>query len=250
MREIGIDLSQQTAKDVKTYLGKVSFDYVIPVCHKAEGQCPRLFPGALKILPWPFADPAAFVGTEEECLQQFREVRDQIAARLRLWLSSEETPKLTTDSIVLIVCDGNAARSQMAEALLDKMAQERFLVRSGGAHPQDVIHPLAIEVMAEVGLDISAKQPKLTSLFRHEPVKAVICLCAEASEACILNFTGVRQYHWAIPDPAHQPGSTDEKRQAFRQTRDRLQERLAQWLSEQQLEDYTAQPERNEMRCK
>ena len=89
MQEIGIDIRQQTSKDVKTYLGKIRFDYVIPVCQHAEQQCPRLFIGAVCVLPWPFDDPAACEGTEEECLQRFREIRDQIAARIQQWLSAE-----------------------------------------------------------------------------------------------------------------------------------------------------------------
>ncbi len=238
MREVGIDISQQTSKDAKSYLGKVSFDYVIPVCHKAEQQCPRLFLGSSQLLPWPFDDPAACDGTEEECLQRFREIRDQIEARIRHWLSGEETPNLTTDSIVLLVCDGNAARSQMAEGLLEEMAHEHFQVCSAGAHPKDEIHPLAVAVMAEVGMDISLHHPKPIYVFRHEPVKAIICLCVEASESCMV-LNSVRQYHWAIPDPTRAIGSEMEKQQAFRRTRDLLKERLAKWLAEQNIQVYT-----------
>jgi arsenate reductase (thioredoxin) len=86
MQEIGIDISQQSSKNVQTYLGKIRFEYVIPVCHEAEQQCPKLFPGALHVVQWAFDDPAACEGTEAECLQRFREIRDQIASRIHLWL--------------------------------------------------------------------------------------------------------------------------------------------------------------------
>ena len=90
MQEIGIDISEQTSKDVKAFLGNMHFSYVIPVCHHAEEQCPRLFLGAARIVSWPFDDPATCQGSDDECLQRFRDIRDQIAARIRQWLSEVE----------------------------------------------------------------------------------------------------------------------------------------------------------------
>ena len=89
MREIGIDLSGQHSKSVKEYLGKMSFSYLITVCAEAEANCPTTFPGIGQRLSWAFDDPAAVEGSEEEKLQKFREVRDQVAKRIRLWLAEK-----------------------------------------------------------------------------------------------------------------------------------------------------------------
>ncbi|MEW6386156.1 MAG: arsenate reductase ArsC [Thermodesulfobacteriota bacterium] len=88
MAEVGLDLGGQYAKGVKEYLGKINFAYVIIVCARAEKTCPTAFPSVLpQRLFWPFEDPAAFPGTEEEKLAKFRDIRDQIDRRLRQWLS-------------------------------------------------------------------------------------------------------------------------------------------------------------------
>ncbi len=89
LREIGIDTSSHYSKDLNTYIGKVDFGFLITVCAKAEEQCP-FFPGMGQRLHWPFEDPAAFVGPEEDRLEMFREVRDQIDAHIGEWLAELE----------------------------------------------------------------------------------------------------------------------------------------------------------------
>ncbi len=86
MAESGLDLSKQRSKSVVEFLGKMSVAYLIIVCEKIEENCPITFPGFRYRLYWPFEDPVAFVGPEAEKLAKFREVRDQIAARIKLWL--------------------------------------------------------------------------------------------------------------------------------------------------------------------
>jgi arsenate reductase (thioredoxin) len=86
MAEIGCDLSGQRSKDIREYLGKRHFQYLITVCDKAEQNCPRIWPGVTARLHWSFEDPVAFSGTEEEPLAKFREVRDQIEARVRAFV--------------------------------------------------------------------------------------------------------------------------------------------------------------------
>ncbi len=86
MNEIGIDISTQRSKSVQEYLGKLTAHYLIVVCEHVERNCPKLYPGFGERLYWPFDDPAAVEGTEEEQLGAFRRVRDEIAARLREWL--------------------------------------------------------------------------------------------------------------------------------------------------------------------
>jgi len=86
MQELGIDLSGQYSKDVTEYLGKRHFSYLITVCAHAEQNCPRTFLGVGQRLHWAFEDPAAFEGDEQAKLAKFRQVRDQIAARIREWI--------------------------------------------------------------------------------------------------------------------------------------------------------------------
>ncbi|MGZ4851228.1 MAG: arsenate reductase ArsC [Candidatus Bathyarchaeia archaeon] len=85
MKELGYDLRGQHSKDLAQYLGKVHFGIVITVCVKAEEQCPTI-PGVGTRMYWPFEDPAAFQGTEEEKLAKFREIRDKINEKTKAWL--------------------------------------------------------------------------------------------------------------------------------------------------------------------
>lgn len=87
LAEIGIDMAGHSAKDLGTYLGKLHFGYVITVCSNAEERCP-IFPGVSVRLHWPFADPAAVSGSDDEKLAAFREARDQIENRILLWLAT------------------------------------------------------------------------------------------------------------------------------------------------------------------
>jgi len=86
MQESGIDISGQRSTGIKEFLGKMSFGYVIAVCKKAEDRCPVIFPGVRMVLSWPFDDPAAVEGSEEEKLQKFRQVRDEIEAKVKGWI--------------------------------------------------------------------------------------------------------------------------------------------------------------------
>ncbi len=89
MEEIGIDISNQRSKSVSEYLAKVHFRYLITVCDDAEKNCPVVWLGVNQHLHWSLEDPAAFEGTEDEKLAKFRQVRDQIEARIREWLSGQ-----------------------------------------------------------------------------------------------------------------------------------------------------------------
>jgi len=93
MQEVGLDIKDQHAKGVQAYLGKLLVNYLIIVCDSANRSCPRVWPG-LEIrerLFWPFDDPAAAEGSEEERLQKFRQVRDQIAQRIKSWLIEQQS---------------------------------------------------------------------------------------------------------------------------------------------------------------
>ncbi len=88
MHEIGLDISGHKSKSVMDYLGRVHMGTVITVCGNAEANCP-IFPFSTQRLYWPFEDPAAFVGTEEDTVQKFRDIRDQISERLEAWLREQ-----------------------------------------------------------------------------------------------------------------------------------------------------------------
>lgn len=86
MAERGIDVIHRQPKAVGQFLGKLSVRHLIIVCHEAEQNCPRIFPGMMHRFFWPFEDPAACGGSEKEKLEKFREVRDQIDKRIADWL--------------------------------------------------------------------------------------------------------------------------------------------------------------------
>jgi len=88
MEEIGISLAGHRSKSPSEFLGRVPIRYAVMVCERAERECPRIWPFGATVLSWPFEDPAAFAGTEEERLQKFREVRDEIEQRIQEWLTA------------------------------------------------------------------------------------------------------------------------------------------------------------------
>ena len=91
MDEIGISMEGHRSKSLGEFLGKVQVLYAITVCERAEKACPGVWPFTLNRLFWPFDDPAACEGSEEDRLRKFRGVRDQIEAKIREWLISQET---------------------------------------------------------------------------------------------------------------------------------------------------------------
>lgn len=132
---------------------------------------------------------------------------------------------------VLILCTGNSARSQMAEGLLRALDSEHFEVFSAGSRPS-VVNPLAIDVMRELGIDISGQRSKHLNEFRQQPFDYVITVCDQAAETCPVFPGRAQRIHWSFPDPAVIQGSPDERLNAFRTTRDAIEARLKQWLRE------------------
>lgn len=86
MSEVGLSLENQHSKSVNEYLGKMTFAYTVTVCGGAEEKCPRVFLSMGKHLFWPFEDPAALTGTQEEILAGARTIRDQMDRKIRDWL--------------------------------------------------------------------------------------------------------------------------------------------------------------------
>lgn len=131
---------------------------------------------------------------------------------------------------VLILCTGNSARSQMAEGLLRHDGGAVFEVRSAGIRPTEV-RAEAVEVMAEIGVDISRQRPKSVSALDGERFDYVVTVCDQAREACPV-WPGARQVHWSIPDPAAVGGGGEQRLAVFRAARDELRRRLAEFVAE------------------
>ena len=121
---------------------------------------------------------------------------------------------------VLFLCTGNSARSQIAEALLERFSGHRIQARSAGSHPKP-LHPDAVRVMAERGIDISGRRTKHVSRFARTRFDRVITLCDKVREVCP-EFPGHPiAAHWSMPDPA-----AEDSYQAFQRTRDDLEGRI------------------------
>ena len=89
MEEVDIDMKAHRSKHLKEYMGKTMFAYLITVCGHADANCPAVFPGVGKRMHWEFDDPAAFEGTDEERLNVFRRVRDEIREQILVWLREQ-----------------------------------------------------------------------------------------------------------------------------------------------------------------
>ncbi len=131
---------------------------------------------------------------------------------------------------VLFLCTGNSARSQMAEAFLKKYGGEKFESFSAGLEPS-VINPLTVQVMEELGVDMSQHYAKgLDQFLGKEHFGYLITVCSRAEEKCpIFPGMGVRLY-WPLEDPAAFQGSPDEKLAKFRQVRDQVENAVKEWL--------------------
>ena len=130
---------------------------------------------------------------------------------------------------VLFLCTANSARSQIAEGLMKSMGGERWEVKSAGILPS-YVHPLAIRVMDEVGIDISKQNSKSQDQFLKEEFDYIITLCDHAAMACP-NFPGQGiRLHWSIEDPAMAIGTMDERVAVFRRARDEIRTRIERFL--------------------
>ena len=130
---------------------------------------------------------------------------------------------------VLFICTKNSARSQMAEGLVNHDLTGRFQAFSAGTDPSSV-HPLAIEAMREVGIDISRHRSKSMDEFARERFDYVITLCDQANESCPVFFGGTRRLHMGFPDPAAAEGGDEGKRGAFRKVRDQIRKEVEEFL--------------------
>ncbi len=132
---------------------------------------------------------------------------------------------------VLFLCTGNAARSQMAEALLRHLGGIAFDVHSAGTNPKGV-HPLTVRVMAEAGIDVSGQTSKGIDRYASESWDYVITVCDRAAESCPVFPGDAVRLHWPIPDPAAALGVSEEERlAAFRAARAAIAKHVREFLT-------------------
>ncbi len=123
---------------------------------------------------------------------------------------------------VLILCTGNSCRSHLAEGILRAAAGDSLNVQSAGSKPAGYVHPLAIQVMKEIGIDISVHRSKHMDEFLKQPVETVITVCGNADQACPMFPGQMNRYHWGFDDPAHATGTDEAKLAVFRRVRDEI----------------------------
>lgn len=142
-----------------------------------------------------------------------------------LALPMQATAPLSVTGPVLFICTRNSARSQIAEAWLRHLSGGRIITRSAGTAPASV-QPLAIQVMAEAGIDIGYQRAKSIADVIDPPPAVVVTVCDLAREECIATLDAPLCLHWSIPDPVAVTGDESERLAAFRAVRDELRLRV------------------------
>ena len=123
---------------------------------------------------------------------------------------------------VLILCTGNSCRSHLAEGILRAVAGDLVEAQSAGSEPAGYVHPLAVRVMREIGIDISGHRSKHLNEFLQKPVQTVITVCGNTDQACPTFPGEVNRYHWGFDDPGKAGGTEEEKLRVFRRVRDEM----------------------------
>ena len=139
---------------------------------------------------------------------------------------------LVGNPIVLILCTGNSCRSQMAEGFLRKYQGDKFEPHSAGTEPKPEVHPMAVKVMAEVGIDISGQKPKaLNTYLGRAPVKHLLIVCDKANGTCPRIWPGAyTRAYMPFDDPATFEGTEEQTLAEFRRVRDQIGEAMKVWV--------------------
>jgi arsenate reductase (thioredoxin) len=116
---------------------------------------------------------------------------------------------------VLVLCTGNSARSQMAEAVLNQKGRGRFIAESAGSRPAARVNPYAIEALREAGINWRGHQPRGLDDVEQQPWDILITVCDRAREACPYLPSQPVSAHWGMDDPAEVEGDDETRRRAF-----------------------------------
>ena len=135
---------------------------------------------------------------------------------------------------MLFLCTGNSARSQMAQGLVSHFLGDCWEACSAGTAPAGYVHPLAVQAMAELEIDVSLQRSKSVEEFRDVDFDVVITVCDQAARDCPIWLGRGRQQHMGFPDPAAATGSEVERLEAFRQVREGLREKVLPYLEQMQ----------------
>lgn len=127
-----------------------------------------------------------------------------------------------TKPTILILCTGNSCRSHMAEGILRRALGDLADVQSAGSKPAGYVHPKAIQVMQEIGIDLGGHTSKHMNEFLPRKVATVITVCGNADQACPMFPGQVNRYHWGFDDPAHASGTEEHVLNEFRRVRDAI----------------------------
>ena len=123
---------------------------------------------------------------------------------------------------VLILCTGNSCRSHMAEAILRATAGDLFEVYSAGSKPKGVVHPMAIQVIEELGISTEGHTSDHLNQYLDKGIHTVITVCGNADQACPTFPGQVNRYHWGFEDPPHAQREGESELDAFRRIRDQI----------------------------
>jgi two-component system phosphate regulon sensor histidine kinase PhoR len=126
---------------------------------------------------------------------------------------------------ILFLCTGNSCRSQMAEGFARHLARDHHRIYSAGTAPKE-IHLLTIQVMKEIGIDISGQRSKGIESIPLDEIQRLITLCGEAAESCPVLSEKVEHIHWSLRDPALAKGTPEEILHSFREVRDQIHEQV------------------------
>ena len=127
---------------------------------------------------------------------------------------------------VLILCTGNSCRSQMAEGWVNHLLAKRWEAHSAGTAPAGAVHPLAVEVMREVGVNLSDARPAHVDAYVPQAWDLVVTVCDSAKESCPVFPAPVRRLHVGFEDPAGATGPRAARLDVFRRVRDEIRDRL------------------------
>jgi arsenate reductase len=133
---------------------------------------------------------------------------------------------------IMFLCAGNSCRSQMAEGLANALGKGTVEAHSAGTFPANFVHPKAIQVMNEIGIDISNNHSKTIDDNLLDKMDIVITLCGDAADSCPLTPPRIKKIHWGLTDPATFQGTDEEITAAFRKTRDDLKKRIKSLIQE------------------
>lgn len=136
--------------------------------------------------------------------------------------------------LILVLCTGNSARSQMAEAFLRKYKFDSYTAASAGTQPKPEVNPLAVRAMSEIGIDISAQRPKdVREFLAKESVRHVLIVCDNANQSCPRIWPGTcSRTFMPFDDPAAATGSEADKLEVFRRVRDEISNAIQIWNPE------------------